>query len=41
MAMACDSECEIEMLISFTPAFFAAAAASPWSWNMLVDVQLE
>jgi hypothetical protein len=31
MAIAWLSECEMEMLISFTPAFFAAVAAPPWS----------
>jgi hypothetical protein len=31
IAIDCASECEIETLISFTPAFFATVAASPWS----------
>jgi hypothetical protein len=31
MAIDCVSEWEMETVISFTPAFFAAFAASPWS----------
>jgi hypothetical protein len=31
MAIACSKECEMEMLISLTPAFLAAVSASPWS----------
>lgn len=35
IAIDCDSECEIETLISLTPAFLAASAASPYNWIML------